>query len=86
MKRMVFVSSGDFDPVKISYKSYSFNYFIIFVCLVSNQIINKINKAKNEYTPCETKNGTCFFPNILNDLDPFKNGITREMITAAADK
>lgn len=59
---------------------------MLFVCLVSNQIINKINNAKNEYTPCETKNGTCFFPNILNDLDPFKNGITREMITAAADK
>lgn len=32
------------------------------------------------------KNGTCFFSNILNDLKPFKNGITREMITEAADK
>lgn len=54
--------------------------------LVSNQIISKINKAKKEYTPCETKNGTCFFPNILSDLEPFNNGITHEMITAAADK
>lgn len=54
--------------------------------LVSNQIINKINKAKKEYTPCESKNGTCFFSNILNDLEPFNNGITHEMIIAAADK
>lgn len=54
--------------------------------LVSNQIISKINKAKKEYTACETKNGTCFFPNILNDLEPFKDGITHEMITASADK
>lgn len=58
----------------------------MFLNLVSNQIISKINKAKKEYTPCETKNGTCFFPNIINDLRPFKDGITREMITAAADK
>lgn len=54
--------------------------------LVSNQIISKINKAKKEYSPCEAKNGTCFFPNILYDLEPFKSGITHEMITAAADK
>ncbi|XP_026821944.1 O-glucosyltransferase rumi homolog [Rhopalosiphum maidis] len=53
---------------------------------LSNQIISKINKAKKEYTPCETKNGTCFFPNILKDLEPFKDGITHEMIIAAADK
>jgi len=58
----------------------------VFVILVSNQIISKINKAKKEYAPCPTKNGTCFFPNILNDLEPFKGGITREMITTAADK
>lgn len=62
---------------------------LIVICLyhlVSNQIINKINKAKKEYSPCEWKNGTCFFPNILKDLEPFKDGITHEMITAAADK
>lgn len=59
-------------------------YFCMY--LVSNQIINKINKAKKEYTPCESKNGTCFFSNILNDLEPFNNGITHEMIIAAADK
>jgi len=56
------------------------------MCLVSNQIISKINLAKKEYSPCETKNGTCFFPNILNDLETFKNGITHEMIIEAADK
>jgi protein glucosyltransferase len=60
--------------------------YVIICYLVSNQIIGKINKAKNEYTSCYTKNGTCFYPNILNDLEPFKNGITREMITGAADK
>jgi len=58
----------------------------LYIYLVSNQIISKINKAKKEYTPCETKNGTCFFPNILKDLEPFKDGITHEMITSAADK
>lgn len=61
------------------------NYIIIHY-LVSNQIISKINKAKSEYSSCETKNGTCFYPNILNDFEPFKNGITREMVTGAADK
>lgn len=58
----------------------------MFTDLVSNQIISQINKAKEEYSPCKTKNGTCFFPNILSDLEPFKHGITREMIISSADK
>lgn len=46
----------------------------------ASKIISKINFAESNYKNCPYSNCSCFFKTLKNDLKPFKNGITREMI------
>lgn len=42
--------------------------------------LEQIQKAKEEYVPCNITNCQCYLPVIQNDLRTFKSGITRKLL------
>ncbi|KAL0850092.1 hypothetical protein ABMA28_011980 [Loxostege sticticalis] len=50
------------------------------------KIIEQINSAVQNYTPCEKKKCSCHSSVIENDLQPFSDGITKEQFAIARAK
>ncbi|CAD5110907.1 DgyrCDS269 [Dimorphilus gyrociliatus] len=51
-----------------------------------SKYINKINEALKNYNDCTSEDCSCYFPTLEEDLDPFKNGITREDLAKGGDR
>ncbi|VVC97179.1 unnamed protein product, partial [Leptidea sinapis] len=52
----------------------------------ASKINNLIRKANDEHMPCRNVNCSCYKNVIKNDLQPFKGGITKEMVEHAMKK
>lgn len=50
------------------------------------KLIEQINSAVENYTPCEKKKCSCHSSVIENDLQPFSDGITKEQFAIARAK
>lgn len=51
-----------------------------------NERLRLISESVANYTPCQFQNCSCYSSVIENDLKPFQNGITLDMINAASQK
>uniref|UniRef100_A0A1B6DS49 Glycosyl transferase CAP10 domain-containing protein n=2 Tax=Clastoptera arizonana TaxID=38151 RepID=A0A1B6DS49_9HEMI len=51
-----------------------------------NERLTSLLTAKTQYTPCTFNNCSCYLDVILKDLEPFKKGITANMLKSAKQK
>lgn len=51
-----------------------------------NQVLSHISASVSKYKECESNNCSCFFQTLIEDLKPFKNGITKSMINNVRSK
>lgn len=51
-----------------------------------NLILSKINNSMTSYVECESKNCSCYFKTLKEDLKPFQNGISKSMIDRIRSK
>lgn len=60
--------------------------FVLEINARFSYYLEEIRKAKEEYVPCNITHCQCYLPQIKKDLQPFKDGITKQLLENVKNK